>query len=221
MNNEKNTNEIDYKGSELIVKHDVRFAWSIRNSARVMQKKAIEAEQSAVNPELRAYVTGAIFTSIAYLDAVLHEFCLLDVKKSPCPIPPNTLDLLQAVASGKIRLQGHILDKYNLVLRILNKQLFDKECNPWQSADFTRYLRNSLVHPTPYIFVWSSKKGVVSKDKFTINNRFSLIPDSDTFPLFPDRMLSGECARYVVNSCEEFVKDFENLSGIPLSFKTL
>lgn len=220
MNDDENTNEIEHTDFEVIVEHDVRFAWSIRNSARVMQKKALETEQSTVNPELRAYITGAIFASIAYLDAVLHEFCLLEAKKSPCPIPPNTLDLLQAVATEKIRPRGHILDKYNLVLRILNKQLFDKGCNPWRATDFTRSLRNSLVHPKPDIFVWSSKKGVISKDKFAISNRFSLIPDSDTLPLFPDRMLSGECARYVVNSCEEFVKDFEDLSGIPLSFKT-
>ncbi len=220
MNNEKNTNEIDYKGSEVIVKHDVRFAWSIRNSARVMQKKAIETEQSTVNPELRAYVTNAIFTSVVYLDAVLYEFCLLDVRKSPYLIPSNILYLLKAVATEEIRPRGHILDKYNFVLRLLDNQLFDKGCNPWQAANFARCLRNALIHPKPDIFIWSSKKGVISKDKFAISNRFSLIPDSDTLPLFPDRMLSGECARYVVNSCEEFVKDFENLSGIHLSFKT-
>lgn len=206
---------------EVIVSHDVTFAWSIRNSARVMVRKAMETKQSVDNNELQAYVTGAIFASIAYLNAVLHEFCLLDVKRnSPYPIPSNTLDLLQAVAKEEIKPEGHILDKYNLVLRLLDKKVFDKGCNPWQAADFTRGLRNALIHPKSYIFILSLERGVLSKNKFEIKNRFPLIPESDDLPLFPNRMLSGECAKYAMNSCEAFVKAFVILSGIPLNFIT-
>ena len=53
-----------------------RFAFELKNAARVMANKA-RAVDDENGFELRAFVTGAVILAYSYLDAALNEFILL------------------------------------------------------------------------------------------------------------------------------------------------
>ena len=130
-----------------------RFAFELKNAARVMANKA-RAVDDENGFELRAFVTGAVILAYSYLDAALNEFILLDAIERESPLSDAEKGIIQAIGFEDLRPRErrHTLQLFNMMLRLLKKpQLVETE-QPYRSANLVRHLRNTLVHPKPSAF---------------------------------------------------------------------
>jgi hypothetical protein len=176
--------------------------------------------------EHRAYVTGAIFTSVAYLEAIINELFADTVDYSDSAVA-RQLDLSvksQMATLWKIEIPGKgikslvekfsTLEKFQVALKIAQKEPFEKGKTPYQDVNHIIDIRNTLVHYKPeWITIHSSNNDEfpVLEKKWTAleqERKFSnpLFGGGNAF--FPDRCLCYECAKWAATSSLNFVDDF-------------
>jgi hypothetical protein len=104
------------------------------------------------------------------------------------------------------------LDKYQIVLALCRRELFNKGKSPYQEVNLLRLLRNNLIHYEPE---WvSSHPQKIEKqlmDKFELNPFFKKVKNS---PFFPFRCLSHGCAEWALRSALAFVDIFYKRANI-------
>lgn len=164
--------------------------------------------------EHRSYVTGSITLSIASIEATINEIFLEAVHNNKnffSHLRPNVPDLL-------CELWGHaerfsILEKYQLILAVSEKEKFDKGIAPFQEVDSAIRLRNSLIHYKPE---WDDEQKEHKKLESRLQSKFQLSPFTQpSQAFFPHKCLSHGCAEWVVNSCINFIEEFYRKLGFP------
>jgi hypothetical protein len=77
------------------VQSGYRFAFELRNAARVMANNARSVDKDGF--ELRAFVTGAVILAWSSLDAALNEFILLNAIGRESPLNDAEKAIIKAI----------------------------------------------------------------------------------------------------------------------------
>lgn len=160
----------------------------------------IEAEHGTSQPsqdvidEHIAYVTGAIFLCVAFLDALINESLgdsIEEVKKNPT------------------------LARYQLVLEGAGKQKFERGRDPYQSVKTLIDLRNELTH-YKYLGRTGTERDYLSDLEDRLRGRFAENPwyQQEGMEFFPRRCLGHGCADWAVSTSRSLADEFCQRMGI-------
>ena len=189
--------------------------WGARHFTRLAQE--IE-DQHTCNKrvfkiELRAYVTNAVLSAVAFLEASINE--VYDDVADEHPgyvdlLPPETKRLLAGLWDRVER--WPILDKYRAALLCSGIDTFDKGQQPYQDAKLLIDLRNQLIHARPK----TQNTGDVDDLCKRLMTRFkpSRLMINAANPYFPDHCLGAGCAGWAVVSAQAFADEFFRRFGI-------
>ena len=194
------------------------------DSAPIRGKSPQEVQEGLF--EHRTYVTGAILTAVAFLEALINEL-FLDAtdheRANSKPTPPNPpTPVYQLPPTGRKRMaemwpdgieKFGTLRKFESALVLCEKQPFDRGASPWQDVPLLISLRNKLVHFEPQ---WSGKEADRNFER-KLENKFPLhlwFEKSPGNPFFPDKCLSHGCAEWAVSTSLKFADEFCSRMGI-------
>jgi hypothetical protein len=161
-----------------------------------------------------SYVTGAILSAAAFLEASINELYvelhgLQSNERSR--LPRRVLTVLGRFWSDIER--APVLHRYQVVLMVADAERFDERRAPFQDADSLMKLRDALVHVRPERPESRRRLRTVEQ---RLRNRFEPNPlapaDSEWFP---DLCLSAECAEWAVQAADDFTEDFCKRMSLP------
>jgi hypothetical protein len=200
-----------------------RFAFELRNAARVMANKA-RAVADKDGFELRAFVMAAVTLAWSSLDAALNEFILLNAtQQRETPLSEVEKAVIDAIGSEDLRPRKsqHTLQLFNMMLRLLKKSQLAENEQPNQSANLVRHLRNMLVHPKPgQVVTFSENPNENLSEQQQIVKQLRSHLHLDRSATFPRDILNSNCADWAVSSCESFLQEFVKRSGVSPGFVT-
>lgn len=183
--------------------------------------------------EHRAYVTGAIFHSVAFLEANINELFDATMQGNPLVTPLGEKTLGEMAALWKYALSGKtrysMLDKYQLALELSGKELFPKtdSHNPPSLGSFADVqeltsLRDTLMHYQP-LWEGDREEKEVRRLRARLQARFA----NHTNPLLPGNSyflhlyLSQACAVWAIASSLAFADAFYARLGIQPPYEHL
>jgi hypothetical protein len=202
------------------VRSEYRFAWELRNAARLMILKAREVTEDD-SLQLRPFVTAAVVLGYSFLEAGLNEFMFFNAPASPSLAAPEKA-AISSISRDEKRLRGKsTLGIFNLMLRTLGKEELARDREPYLAAEAVRELRNALVHPKPgYITTFSDDPKEDLTRQHSITKQLRAYLNLDNSDSFPASVLTSECARWAVLSCQKFFEEFVKRSGVECGFIT-
>lgn len=200
----------------------IQHIQSAANFTRLAAK--IEKEYDSSNEhdlyyEHQSYVTGAIFTSVAFLEATINEI-FTDCSKG---VDDGNIKELNKDLKGllgdmwKLEVPRtayfSILDKYQIALTLTQKENFNKGIVPYQDIDTLIKIRNALIHYEPESTIIHSEvdPNAVKEHKFEkrLRGKFSLNPlTGEKNSFFPAKCLSHGCSKWAVESSLQFADEF-------------
>lgn len=176
----------------------------------------------------RAYVVGAIFSTIAALEASINELHQEAVDKSGNTLPGLTEQQYKLLAepwAQKINYKKtpqkyqivfddkpKILIHYQLTLLLVDAVTFDLEGHLYKAVTNLVKLRNALVH-------YKSERDYEQKThhhlKLELQGKFPLNPLSHADLWFPHRILGFGCAKWGLDTTSRFMSEFCKRMHIP------
>jgi hypothetical protein len=166
--------------------------------------------------EHRAYVIGAVFASVAALEASINELYHEAINGEP-----KTADGFecgtQVIKSEWVKMERRspILAKYERALRLAGQPSFEGETT-WQDAADLILLRNTLVH---YKAEWHDERGAHHRLQQRLDGKFILNVRPPGFNLwFPHQCLSAGCAEWATRTVQAFMAAFCKRIGIANRF---
>jgi hypothetical protein len=180
--------------------------------ARVIERQNLEMPFGAFFEDIRSYVSGAIMSSTAALEANINE--LFIAHGGPLR---STLSNFDAQFWGKKGIeQKPILAKYQKAMRILGKKELREDSPFYEDAECLIGLRNSLVHFKP---LWDPERKKQVDLVGKLKNKFALSSFCDGGADFITmKCMSHGCAAWAVLVSTAFVKEFSMVSGLQDSF---
>jgi len=165
----------------------------------------------------RGYVTGAVFSAVASLEATVNEL-YIDAQDANSPtfqgvdpiVPKLLAEYWEEIESASI------LRKYQSALILARKSKFDQGTSPYQEVDSLIQLRNALVHYKPE---WDTDLREHRKIENRLKGRFaenSFVGPNDAF--FPKKCLGHGCAEWAVKSSVTFIEEFFRQLGLSSIF---
>lgn len=166
----------------------------------------------------RSYITSAIFSSVAFMEAAINEF-FQDIFEQHKPyISVLTTQTQTAIAKFWNLMEEHdirhrsrfnILEKYQLALTFAQEETFKKDKNPYQNAYLVITLRNALIHYKPQTLGGDDIHYLETKLK-GLNFAHNKLMTGSGNPFFPDKCLGHGCAQWAVTSCQNLTDSFFN-----------
>lgn len=173
--------------------------------------------------EHRAYVTSAILSAVAFLEAAINELFkdVVDGHESYIsPVDQDSRKLIRVfweLTEERNRSPFSILDKYQIVLTLCRRDQFQADGQPYQDADLTIKLRNELMHYKPETY------GGETQHKFfkQLPGKFSENPlmAGSGNPYFPDKCLGSPCANWAVQATKALADEFFQRLGISPNYQ--
>lgn len=209
----------------------IKYSLATRHleSAALLTKLSFQQEQN-YRPELdqlqRSYVTSAVILSVAAMEGMINELTADIAEQNGRQVQNIGLDreIISQITSlvsvsDKSFNQLSILDKYQTILIMARKEVFDKGKNPYQNANDLVALRNALVH---YNTSW--QRVVPGTEDFEpdfiekrLCNKFALNPNGGRGAFFPYAcMISHSCAKWAVTSAQDFIINFYERMTLPI-----
>jgi hypothetical protein len=210
MRSKSRRTEVTYSRVDLSHYH-LYSAFFFADWAAQLETKASTMASSASVYEYRSFVMGAVMSAVAFVEARLAE---LLVDAADGPFCNSTIGLTPEQCrrlSGLMGSRGPLLDKYQTVLRILEKPLLNTDSDPYRSAALVVRLRNFLVH---YSGEWApipdeESEPVPDGELHVLERRLKGHFGSTAFaepdaPFFPDHCLSAAAATWAAQSMLAF-----------------
>jgi hypothetical protein len=188
-----------------------RFSVQHLEAARYFSRRAVEVESRSNVGEIdksehRAYVTGALVFSTAFLESSINEFYLDAVLRDVSYLSGLECHLNYLTERWPHIERSSVLDKYDDALRICAAEKFEKAARTHQDAAALIKLRNALMHYKPEsednLDVHDDLR-VRLKDRFKPN---PLVAHDSLW--FPHLCLGSECGQWGVRTAEEFMTEF-------------
>lgn len=199
-------------------RHLIASARFFAQRAQAVEKRAARAEPAASHAgELvrqRSYVSGAILSAAAFLEASINELCLelhsVRARKRS-GLPRRVHSMLGRFWSDLER--APVLHRYQIVLTVADAERFDERRSPFLEADCLMKLHDALVHARvdrPEV------RRQLRNLEQRLCNRFEPNPFApEKGPWFPDRCLSAGCAEWAVRAADEFTDEFCKRMALP------
>ncbi len=180
--------------------------------ASTVQSKDTITEQD--QSEYRAYVTGSVVFSVAFLEASINEFYLEVIDGNHTSLAGLTAQHMAILAELWETVEQHpLLKKYQIALAACGVPRFDGGTEPFQGIDGLVKMRNVLIHYRPE---WDNELDEHKKVQDRLNGRFPLNPLAHPGSLwFPDQCLGAGCAEWAVKQAAQFMSEFCERLGIP------
>ncbi|HEX5548440.1 MAG TPA: hypothetical protein VFX24_13595 [Ktedonobacterales bacterium] len=200
--------------------------------ALAMPHEAPEIED--VRAEHRAYATGTIFSSVAFLEATINEFFGGSSHSSDLRnqvFGEQGIKLIRTVWEHFLsdKSKYTTLEKYQLALTLTNANPFPEkdsrtppQVGSYQDIQNLTTLRNALMHYKP---LWESDPKREDRDvrrlKSMLHSRFSKSQN----PLYDPRShflhvyLGSACAKWAIKASVTFTDDFFSRIGLPASYE--
>jgi hypothetical protein len=179
--------------------------WAAKHFVQMAAKieDAHEGEPT-FNIEHRAYVTNAILSSFAFMEAAVNEPMDLNVQT----LLANMWDLTET----RNRSTFHVLDKCQVALVLARKEPIPKNEQLFENANLLRKLRNELMHYKPQTLGESDSRSLDRSlvSKFPPNKLMAGAGN----PSFPDHLLGKGCAQWAVTSSENYMNAFFARLGV-------
>ncbi|PRG90039.1 hypothetical protein C6V08_32490 [Burkholderia gladioli] len=209
------------------------LSMSYLTSAALLAKKAYALEVSrtvknnipeAERNEHFAFVAGAITMSAAAVEAFVNELfaeCRDQGTKNHLGIDADKASLVARIwtdVPNKVE-RDSVLEKYDLVLRLLDLPALDRKEAPYKAVDSLLRLRNSLMHyklVTQEVGLGSDEQKPVDFEK-KLQAYFADNPLTGAGnPYFPDRVMGHGAAEWSVKSAVAFLDGYcQRLSATP------
>jgi hypothetical protein len=217
------TAEATFSGNVPTIDTRYVFTGQFLQASAIFVRRAIEIEtSSAATPpdeatkcEHRGLVCSVIMQCAAALETEAHETC----KHGPGAYLNSTniqaRDFLLPLADF-VDYQN-TLDRFDLILHLLQRPPFDKGRDPYQSAKLVVRLRNELVH---YKSRWGREmeRGKLYGALQALRHKAPPFTD-ETMNFFPNRCLSAECAKWAQASTVKLLECFYASLGVPNRFR--
>ena len=196
--------------------------WAAQHFSQLAE--AVEDQPGpAFNIAHRTYVTNAVFSAVAFLEASINEV-FDDIADSHtsyvATLSAETKRLLGGLWVGDETVERwSVLDKYRVVLLSAGKPVFDKGTQPYQDAKLLLRLRNRLIHARPK----TRDTGDIDKLEQSLSGRFESNRHMAKManPYFPDQCLGAGCANWAVVSARTFSDDFFSRLGIKPNYQQI
>lgn len=187
-----------------------------------------------VRSEHLAYVTGTIFSSVAFLEATINEFFGGSSHSSDQrnqAFGEWTVKLIHIAWEHFLSEKSHYttLEKYQLALTLTNATPYIEKgshtpppVGSYQDIQNLTTLRNALMHYKP---LWESDPKLEDRDvrrlKNMLKSRFSTMPNPfyDPQSHFLHVYLACACARWAIKASVTFVDDFFSRLGLPAPYE--
>ncbi len=162
----------------------------------------------------RAYVTAAVLSAVAFLEASINELYLSAIDQDLTNLPTFDARLSQLFAQFWEDVERYpILHKYQIALLLAGKDRFDRGMSPYQDAENVVKLRDCLVHYKPE---WDDEAGQHQKLEDRLSKKFALNPYALAGSLwFPHQCLGAGCAQWSVTMTRSFSDEFCDRLSIP------
>jgi hypothetical protein len=190
--------------------------------AALFARKALEIECTleeivgSGEPEWahRAYVTGAVFSAAASLEATINEVYLGTLQGDPTAMEKTDPRFAIGLVRDWRRLERKsILRKYQEALGFAEVSKFEEDDPLYKDVDGLIQLRHALVHYKPE---WNTDQKKHKETGDALEGRFEPNPfagPNDAF--FPKKCLGHECAKWAVQSSLAFMNEFFRRVGLP------
>lgn len=201
------------------VEREHRFAYELINVSRYHAREAKRA--GADNYwRIRANVISAVTSSYAAIEASYNELVHLNALSAKSQLTEEKREVLHYIASEGLSPEPkqNTLQKFNMVLRVLEKEELNPNREPYQSANLIRLLRNMLVHPIPSTVITFDLADPDLSSQQDITKKLRSVLKLDRKATFPDGVLTPACAAWASRSAERFLHQFEKHSGVELGF---
>ena len=181
-------------------------AFFSRQCWKLEQERSSESYKDDLLTEHQGLAIGAISASVSFLEANINKlfFDAADrVSTSPytTEINKNTLLLMGCLWEFEnFQRTAKVLAKYQHVLRLAEKPLFDEGKTPFQETSYLLDLRNALIHYKPEWIVAHTKgldQKLVHELERKLRGKFNTNPfikEGQVF--FPNKCLSHGCAEW-------------------------
>ena len=186
-------------------------------------------EKTELSSRNLAFVTGSIFSTIAFIEASINEL-LFDislnddrVKTLPKDNKKAIKDLWDREDRGSLE-KWSTLKKYQKTLELLDKEKFDEAFELFENVSLLIELRNTLMHfkpewnsiHSPYMSENDNQHRLTSKleGKFELSIFFR----STGNPFFPNKCMGYGCAEWALKNAIIFVDEFYRKIGIETNY---
>jgi len=172
---------------------------------------------AAVGPEgmtrHRASVTGAIVSSVAFLESSINELYLEFQRAgddgSPTPTRAHTqLETLWPSAEG-----APLTLRYQVALQSVDAERFNERRSTYKNVERLLELRDALVHHQPERHDERQRHQSLQRRLRTCFSPNTLLPARARW--FPDLCLGAGCATWALRSAEAFSDEFCSRMAIP------
>ena len=171
----------------------------------------LDATQASIH---RSYVTGAILSAQAALEASINELYKEAYDKQKDPLDGLT-DAEMTSLTEVWNQYSRVTTKYQEALAVKNAR-FDENSSPYKDVDQLVRLRNALVHYNPE---WEDEDGIHQDLENNLQGEFRPNPYSSPAALwFPHQCLGAGCAEWAVDAAEQFMTEFCNKMNIRYRF---
>lgn len=186
--------------------------------ARKIEEEKGNSITEEIRAEHRAFVVSAVMQSVAAIEAEISEV----ITHGPGHhlgsngIDEKSRDYLLPLAEVLDKIS--CLERYNLVLHLMQMKPLDQGGEPYQSAALLIRLRNELVH---YKSVWGielEKKKLIKQLKLLNLSIPNFVHKSSNF--FPHKILSSSCASWSVITAKDFINLFHGHLNIKSPLKS-
>ena len=193
-------------------RHHIISANHFAKSAEVIEAHGGDVPQSE-KWQYRAFVSGAVLSSVAYLSASINEL-YLDVRKVSQEGQPQVrreLDLLLDAWPRISKVQ--VLQRYQLALAVADADQYNPARMPYCDAENLVRLRDALLSYDPD---WDDERGKHHSLEERLREKFPPSPlVSSRRPWFPDQCLGSGCALWAVETVQVFTNDFYRRMSLP------
>ena len=197
----------------LSIQHVQGLSYLHREAHRL--RDVLAADRNDANRSAyRAICASAIFTSGAFLEALINEIYAEIVDGGPHIDVGRTSEMVRALWRRDIPRTARFatLEKYQILLDILGKPAFEAGASHYQDADAVVRLRNALIHYEPESVVIMSadpNELTIQKMQKQLSGKF---PQDDFengfFSFFPDRCLCAGSVAWAKRSVIDFADEF-------------
>ena len=197
----------------------------IKSCYRFYQRaKKFEEENDKPNEDFNADIIGGIISSVSFLECFINEIYTNIADGDDWiwhDIPTDKAGLVKKMWNRNIprTARYRTLEKYDILLDLLEKKSFDKGKFPYQDASLLVEIRNELVHFEPRWYKFDTEaesKDPINPHKLEskLIGKFkpSHLHKTDYF-LFPHYCFSSDCLYWAFNSAKCMATELADNAG--------
>jgi hypothetical protein len=222
-------------GRSYSLSHIQHAALFSRNSGSIEDEFGKDLSGLKFHNDNEAFVTAAIFSTVAFLECTMNEFF--------SDIADGSNTEFSKLYGDEIKEQINrlwnmdiprtasypILKKYQIALTLCKIELFNSGDSIYQMVDLLIKLRNYLIHAEPEKITLftvgdiESHKALYPKLSEGLKGKFptNKLLENTSSPFFPDKCLGHGCAEWGIKSSLKFTDEFFARIGIDPPYKSM